>query len=83
MKAFGKILGLVMLGLLLIAATLLINSFVRVQGVSPGFDSDGVFVGLIAVGSHDPNRFYPGMGTLFLRMMGESLVVALQRFRAG
>ncbi len=40
-------------------------------------------VGLIAVGSHDPNRFYPGMGTLFLRMMGESLVVALQRFRGG
>ena len=37
-------------------------------------------VGLIAVGSHDPNRFYPGMGTLFLRMMGESLVVALKRF---
>lgn len=37
-------------------------------------------VGLIAVGSHDSNRFYPGMGTLFLRMMGESLVVALQRF---
>ncbi|WP_305804268.1 DUF484 family protein [Stenotrophomonas sp. YIM B06876] len=39
-------------------------------------------VGLVAVGSHDPNRFYPGMGTLFLRMMGESLVVALQRFPA-
>ncbi|UKE51388.1 DUF484 family protein [Xanthomonas translucens] len=37
-------------------------------------------VGLLAVGSHDPNRFYPGMGTLFLRMMGESLTVALQRF---
>lgn len=37
-------------------------------------------VGLIAVGSHDPNRFYPGMGTLFLRMMGESLAVALKRF---
>ncbi|HET6395818.1 MAG TPA: DUF484 family protein [Pseudoxanthomonas sp.] len=36
--------------------------------------------GLVAVGSHDPNRFYPGMGTLFLRMMGEALVVALQRF---
>jgi uncharacterized protein YigA (DUF484 family) len=36
-------------------------------------------VGLLAVGSRDPNRFYPGMGTLFLRMMGESLVVALQR----
>ena len=37
-------------------------------------------VGLIAVGSHDANRFYPGMGTLFLRMMGEALAVALQRF---
>ncbi|PPU77819.1 hypothetical protein XcuCFBP2542_04740 [Xanthomonas cucurbitae] len=39
-------------------------------------------IGLIAVGSHDANRFYPGMGTLFLRMMGESLSVALQRFEA-
>ncbi|MDO5505021.1 MAG: DUF484 family protein [Pseudoxanthomonas suwonensis] len=36
--------------------------------------------GLVAVGSHDPNRFYPGMGTLFLRMMGEALAVALARF---
>ncbi|WP_159094150.1 DUF484 family protein, partial [Xanthomonas fragariae] len=40
-------------------------------------------VGLIAVGSSDANRFYPGMGTLFLRMIGESLNVALQRFDAG
>mgnify|MGYP001477440662 FL=1 len=37
-------------------------------------------VGLVAVGSHDPNRFYPGMGTLFLRMMGETFSTALQRF---
>ena len=37
-------------------------------------------VGLIAVGSHDGNRFNPGKGTLFQRMMGESLVLALQRF---
>ncbi|AWV06176.1 DUF484 family protein [Marilutibacter maris] len=37
-------------------------------------------VGLVAVGSRDPNRFYPGMGTLFLRMMGEALTTALQRF---
>jgi len=36
--------------------------------------------GLIAVGSRDPNRFYPGMGTLFLRMMAESLATALRRF---
>jgi len=37
-------------------------------------------VGLVAVGSHDPNRFYPGMGTLFLRMMGEAFAAALRRF---
>ncbi|WP_425480689.1 DUF484 family protein [Lysobacter silvisoli] len=37
-------------------------------------------VGLVAVGSRDPNRFFPGMGTLFLRMMGESLATALKRF---
>ena len=37
-------------------------------------------IGLVAVGSHDANRFFPGMGTLFLRMMGEALGVALKRF---
>jgi len=37
-------------------------------------------LGLVAVGSRNPNRFYPGMGTLFLRMMAESLTTALQRF---
>lgn len=36
-------------------------------------------VGLVAVGSRDANRFYPGMGTLFLRMMGEAFAAALQR----
>ena len=39
-------------------------------------------VGLVTVGSRDPNRFFPGMGTLFLRMMGEALAVALRRFDA-
>ncbi|KRG70393.1 DUF484 family protein [Pseudoxanthomonas dokdonensis] len=39
-------------------------------------------VGLVAVGSLQPNRFYPGMGTLFLRMMGEAFVAALRRFDA-
>jgi hypothetical protein len=38
-------------------------------------------VGLVAVGSGDGNRFYPGMGTLFLRMMGDALAAALQRFQ--
>ncbi|WP_147653502.1 DUF484 family protein [Vulcaniibacterium gelatinicum] len=37
-------------------------------------------LGLVAVGSRDPNRFFPGMGTLFLRMMGEALAAALRRF---
>jgi len=37
-------------------------------------------VGLVAVGSADPNRFFPGMGTLFLRMMGEALETALARY---
>jgi uncharacterized protein YigA (DUF484 family) len=37
-------------------------------------------IGLVAVGSHDANRFFPGMGTLFLRMMGEALAVALKRY---
>lgn len=37
-------------------------------------------LGLIAVGSRDGNRFYPGMGTLFLRMMGEAFAAAMGRF---
>jgi uncharacterized protein YigA (DUF484 family) len=38
--------------------------------------------GMIAVGSPDPQRFYPGMGTLFLRMMADSVDAALSRFDA-
>ena len=37
-------------------------------------------IGLVAVGSRDANRFFPGMGTLFLRMMGEALGTALARY---
>ena len=36
-------------------------------------------LGMLAVGSADANRFFPGMGTLFLRLMAESLVMALGR----
>jgi uncharacterized protein YigA (DUF484 family) len=36
--------------------------------------------GLLAIGSIDANRFYPGMGTLFLRLMSEALVAALARY---
>ena len=38
-------------------------------------------VGLVAVGSSDGNRFFPGMGTLFLRLMGETFAAAMSRFR--
>lgn len=38
--------------------------------------------GMLVVGSRDPNRFFPGMGTLFLRMMSEALVTALGRYPA-
>jgi uncharacterized protein len=37
-------------------------------------------LGLLAVGSRDANRFFPGMGTLFLRMMGEAFATAMRRF---
>lgn len=39
-------------------------------------------VGLVAVGSRDANRFFPGMGTLFVRMMIEAFAAALARFDA-
>lgn len=39
--------------------------------------------GMVAIATHDPHRFYPGMGTLFLRMMSEALDVALARFEGG
>lgn len=38
-------------------------------------------VGLVAIGSRDANRFFPGMGTLFLRMMGEAFAAAMARHR--
>lgn len=37
-------------------------------------------VGMLTVGSADANRFFPGMGTLFLRLMSEALVAALGRY---
>lgn len=36
--------------------------------------------GMLAIGSTDPQRFYPGMGTLFLRLLSETLVAALARY---
>jgi uncharacterized protein len=35
--------------------------------------------GMLAVGSHDPNRFHPGMGTMFLKLIAESVNAAIER----
>lgn len=53
------------------------TALVPMPGPSAG---SGQAVGLLAVGSHESNRFYPGMGTLFLRMMGEALATGLARY---
>ncbi|MEO6689851.1 MAG: DUF484 family protein [Dokdonella sp.] len=37
-------------------------------------------IGMLAVGSHDENRFHPGMGTVFLKLIGEAVSTALSRF---
>ena len=37
--------------------------------------------GILAIGSADPNRFQPGMGTLFLRMIAATVTAALARSR--
>lgn len=36
--------------------------------------------GMLAIGSIDANRFHPGMGTVFLKLMTEGLAAALARF---
>jgi uncharacterized protein YigA (DUF484 family) len=37
--------------------------------------------GILAVGSHSPDRFQPGMGTLFLKMIAATITAALARAR--
>jgi len=36
--------------------------------------------GLLALASEDPQRFYPGMGTLYLKRLGELISTALLRY---
>ncbi len=38
-------------------------------------------LGLLAIGSHDEDRFRPGMGTLFLKMIAATVTAALARAR--
>ncbi len=36
--------------------------------------------GMLAIGSREPNRFHPGMGTVFLKLIAEAIAVAIARF---
>lgn len=38
-------------------------------------------LGLLAIGSHDENRFHPGMGTVFLKLIAEAIATAIGRHR--
>ncbi|TAN05938.1 MAG: DUF484 family protein [Rhodanobacteraceae bacterium] len=38
--------------------------------------------GMLAIGSHNPNRFHPGIGTLFLKLIAQALDAAIARFPA-
>ena len=38
-------------------------------------------LGMMAIGSSDPARFYPGMGTLFLDLLAEVIATRLERSR--
>ena len=39
-------------------------------------------IGMLAIGSHDPNRFHPGIGTLFLKLIAQALDAAIARYPA-
>jgi uncharacterized protein YigA (DUF484 family) len=36
--------------------------------------------GMLAIGSSDPNRFHPGIGTLFLKLIAQALDAAIARY---
>ena len=38
--------------------------------------------GMLAIGSHDTQRFHPGMGTVFLKLIAEAAAAAIARFPA-
>lgn len=40
-------------------------------------------LGILAIGSRDQDRFQPGMGTVFLKMIAATVTAALQRSRDG
>ena len=52
----------------------------RVDDVASAVLLPIVGVGMLAVGSTDANRFLPGMGTVFLKLIAEALSTAVTRF---
>jgi uncharacterized protein YigA (DUF484 family) len=40
----------------------------------------GATLGMLAIGSADANRFHPGMGTVFLKLIAQSVATAIGRF---
>ena len=42
----------------------------------------GAQLGMLAIGSADANRFHPGMGTLFLKLIAETVSAGIARFPA-
>lgn len=58
-----------------------IGSVALVPLCRPGVPGAVLPIGLLAVGSHEPARFHPGMSTDFLARMGDLIADALQRFR--
>ena len=52
----------------------------RSYACMPLRDGDKACVGMLALASEDPARFYPEMGTLYLKRLGELLSAALQRY---
>jgi len=51
---------------------------VRSQGLI-ALRNGGGTIGMLALGSEDPQRFYSGMGTLYLERLGEMASAALAR----
>ncbi|MBS0582280.1 MAG: DUF484 family protein [Proteobacteria bacterium] len=45
-------------------------------------EDGGAQLGLLAIGSADANRFHPGMGTLFLELIAETVSAGIARFPA-
>ena len=39
-----------------------------------------VGLGMLAIGSHDTDRFHPGMGTVFLKLIAEAIDASVARF---